>query len=83
MCGEPLADPTSGGARWAVGVRDLPPGADAPRRREDAEAGLQLIALVGLYDSPRPEVPDAVRHYHNFSAGGRRALRRAGVVLGA
>ncbi|TYB43928.1 cation-translocating P-type ATPase [Actinomadura chibensis] len=48
----------------AVAVRDLPPGADAPARREDAETGLRLVGLAGLYDPPRPEVADAVRRCH-------------------
>ncbi|TYK43606.1 cation-translocating P-type ATPase [Actinomadura decatromicini] len=49
----------------AVAVRDLPPGADAPARREDAETGLRLLGLAGLYDPPRPEVAEAVRRCHD------------------
>ncbi|MFG2088541.1 cation-translocating P-type ATPase [Spirillospora sp. NPDC048824] len=49
----------------AVAIRDLPSGADVPRRREDAEAGLRLVGLVGLYDPPRPQVADAVRRCHD------------------
>ncbi|MEV0665826.1 cation-translocating P-type ATPase [Actinomadura luteofluorescens] len=48
----------------AVADRDLPSGAGPPGRREDAETGLRLLGLVGLYDPPRPEVADAVRRCH-------------------
>ncbi|WP_200841640.1 cation-transporting P-type ATPase [Actinomadura sp. K4S16] len=48
----------------AVADRGLPPGAAPPERREDAETGLRLLGLVGLYDPPRPEVADAVRRCH-------------------
>ncbi|HEY8478392.1 MAG TPA: cation-transporting P-type ATPase [Spirillospora sp.] len=49
----------------AVAVRDLPPGAEAPARREDAETGLRLVGLVGLYDPPRPHVARAVARCHD------------------
>ncbi|MFI9297130.1 cation-translocating P-type ATPase [Streptomyces gardneri] len=48
----------------AVAVRDVPSGADLPSRRQDAESGLTLLGLVGLYDPPRPEVAEAVRRCH-------------------
>ncbi|MER7509494.1 cation-transporting P-type ATPase [Streptomyces lavendulae] len=48
----------------AVAVRDLPVGTVPPTRREDAETGLRLLGLVGLYDPPRPEVVAAVRRCH-------------------
>ncbi|WP_414027453.1 cation-translocating P-type ATPase [Cyanobium sp. ATX-6F1] len=35
--------------------------ADATNPPEDLEAGLILLGLIGLYDPPRPEVPDAIR----------------------
>ncbi|CNE41994.1 P-type HAD superfamily ATPase [Mycobacterium tuberculosis] len=49
----------------AVAVRDLPAGAEAPGRREEAETELRLLGLVGLYDPPRPQVADAVRRCHD------------------
>lgn len=49
----------------AVAVRDLPPGAGVPESRKEAEAGLRVIGLVGLYDPPRPQVADAVRRCHD------------------
>ncbi|RPK32359.1 Calcium-transporting ATPase 1 [Streptomyces sp. ADI91-18] len=49
----------------AVAVRDLPKGAATPARRQDAEGGLRLLGLVGLYDPPRPEVAEAVRRCHD------------------
>ncbi|WP_205718590.1 cation-transporting P-type ATPase [Actinomadura sp. WMMA1423] len=49
----------------AVADRDLPPGAALPQAREDAETGLRVLGLVGLYDPPRPEVADAVRRCHD------------------
>ncbi|MFF8841024.1 cation-translocating P-type ATPase [Streptomyces sp. NPDC015130] len=48
----------------AVAVRDVPSGAELPSRRQDAESGLTLLGLLGLYDPPRPEVADAVRRCH-------------------
>ncbi|MFG2231491.1 cation-translocating P-type ATPase [Streptomyces sp. NPDC048723] len=48
----------------AVAVRTLPAGAEVPTRRQDAETGLRLLGLVGLYDPPRPEVAAAVRRCH-------------------
>ncbi|WP_406080047.1 cation-transporting P-type ATPase [Streptomyces zaomyceticus] len=48
----------------AVAVRDVPSGAELPSRREDAESGLTLLGLVGLYDPPRSEVAEAVRRCH-------------------
>ncbi|WP_225800964.1 cation-transporting P-type ATPase [Streptomyces sp. NK15101] len=54
-----------GGMRvLAVAVRDLPPGAEPPPRRQDAESGLTLLGLVGLYDPPRSEVAEAVHRCH-------------------
>ncbi|TMR41023.1 cation-translocating P-type ATPase [Actinomadura geliboluensis] len=49
----------------AVAVRELPPGGEVPERREEAETGLRLLGLVGLYDPPRPQVADAVRRCHD------------------
>ncbi|MFF7444074.1 cation-translocating P-type ATPase [Streptomyces sp. NPDC008122] len=58
-------DLARGGMRvLAVAVRDLPPGAEPPSRRQDAETGLTLLGLVGLYDPPRPEVAEAVSRCH-------------------
>src|SRR5690606_8656489 len=48
----------------AVAVRDLPSGAGVPKSRKEAEAGLRVIGLGGLYDPPRPQVADAVRRCH-------------------
>ncbi|MFF4873100.1 cation-translocating P-type ATPase [Streptomyces sp. NPDC000961] len=48
----------------AVAVRHLPPGAEPPPHRQDAESGLTLLGLVALYDPPRPEVAAAVRRCH-------------------
>ncbi|WP_306324732.1 cation-translocating P-type ATPase [Streptomyces venezuelae] len=48
----------------AVAVRDVEPGSEPPSRRQDAESGLTLLGLVGLYDPPRPEVAEAVRRCH-------------------
>ncbi|MFF5924253.1 cation-translocating P-type ATPase, partial [Streptomyces flavochromogenes] len=48
----------------AVAVRDVPSGAELPSRRQDAESGLTLLGLVGLYDPPRLEVAEAVRRCH-------------------
>ncbi|MFF1511245.1 cation-translocating P-type ATPase [Streptomyces sp. NPDC058326] len=54
-----------GGMRvLAVAVRELPPGARPPARRQDAESALTLLGLVGLYDPPRSEVAAAVRRCH-------------------
>ncbi|WP_370415923.1 cation-translocating P-type ATPase [Streptomyces fradiae] len=54
-----------GGMRvLAVAARDLPSGTEPPSRRQDAESGLTLLGLVGLYDPPRPEVAEAVRRCH-------------------
>ncbi|WP_051301450.1 cation-translocating P-type ATPase [Actinomadura rifamycini] len=49
----------------AVAARDVPAGAAAPARREEAETGLHILGLAGLYDPPRPQVPDAVRRCHD------------------
>ena len=35
-----------------------------PQVREEAEADLRLLGLVGLYDPPRTEAADAVRRCH-------------------
>ncbi|MFE4684371.1 cation-translocating P-type ATPase [Streptomyces sp. NPDC056721] len=48
----------------AVAVRTLPDDARVPSHREDAETGLRLLGLVGLYDPPRQEVAAAVRRCH-------------------
>ncbi|WP_340456883.1 cation-translocating P-type ATPase [Streptomyces sp. A475] len=48
----------------AVAARTLPDDARVPSHREDAETGLRLLGLVGLYDPPRPEVAAAVRRCH-------------------
>lgn len=48
----------------AVAVRELPTGSEPPARRQEAETGLRLLGLVGLYDPPRPEVEAAVRRCH-------------------
>lgn len=48
----------------AVAVRDVPPGAAPPRARQEAERGLSLLGLLGLYDPPRPEVAAAVQRCH-------------------
>ncbi|WP_222871557.1 cation-translocating P-type ATPase [Nonomuraea sp. PA05] len=48
----------------AIAARDLPAGAAVPARREDAETGLHLLGLVGLYDPPRPEAAEAVARCH-------------------
>ncbi|MET9346355.1 cation-translocating P-type ATPase [Streptomyces termitum] len=48
----------------AVAVRDLAPHEGTPSRRQDAEARLTLLGLVGLYDPPRAEVAPAVRRCH-------------------
>jgi calcium-translocating P-type ATPase len=49
----------------AVARRRLPPGAEPPERREDAEAGLNLLGLIALFDPPRPEVAEAVARCHS------------------
>lgn len=41
----------------AVAMRDLPKGAATPARRHDAESGLRLLGLVGLYDPRGPRSP--------------------------
>ncbi|MFJ3099369.1 cation-translocating P-type ATPase [Streptomyces hydrogenans] len=48
----------------AVAIRDLGPDEETPARRQDAEVGLNLLGLVGLYDPPRAEVAAAVRRCH-------------------
>ena len=52
----------------AVAQRPLPAEAAAPRheelRAEELETELELLGLVGLYDPPRPEVPEAIRQCH-------------------
>ena len=49
----------------AVARRRLPPGAEPPERREDAESGLNLLGLIALFDPPRPEVAEAVARCHS------------------
>lgn len=51
----------------AVASRTLP---DPRPAREEAEAGLTLLGLVGMLDPPRPEVSESVR-----------AVRRAGIRI--
>ncbi|MEO3798177.1 cation-transporting P-type ATPase [Nonomuraea sp. B10E15] len=54
-----------GGLRvLAIADRPIPAGVTPPARRADAETGLRLIGLVGLYDPPRPEVAAAVSRCH-------------------
>jgi calcium-translocating P-type ATPase len=48
----------------AVARRRLPPGAEPPVQREDAECELSLLGLVALLDPPRPEVAQAVAECH-------------------
>jgi calcium-translocating P-type ATPase len=48
----------------AVARRELPPGAEPPAGREEAERELTLLGLVALFDPPRPEVADAVARCH-------------------
>ncbi|MFI8255187.1 cation-translocating P-type ATPase [Streptomyces filamentosus] len=48
----------------AVAVRELGPDEGTPARRQDAETGLTLSGLIGLYDPPRAEVAAAVRRCH-------------------
>ncbi|MET9923017.1 cation-transporting P-type ATPase [Streptomyces sp. NPDC006435] len=48
----------------AVAARDLPRGEEPPAHRQDAESGLTLLGLVGLYDPPRSEVAAAVGRCH-------------------
>jgi calcium-translocating P-type ATPase len=55
----------------ALARRRLPDASPPPERREDAEHDLCLLGLVGLFDPPRPEVPDAVAGCH---AAGIRIL---------
>lgn len=58
-------DMASSGMRvLAVATRDLSPAA-LPPSRDEAEAGVTLLGLVGLYDPPRPEVEGAVRRCHD------------------
>ncbi|MFG2006815.1 cation-translocating P-type ATPase [Spirillospora sp. NPDC048911] len=49
----------------AIAIRNLDAGAMMPTGRQEAETGLRLVGLVGLFDPPRPEVPDAVRRCHD------------------
>jgi calcium-translocating P-type ATPase len=55
----------------AVARRRLPAGAEPPADREAAEQELCLLGLIGLFDPPRPEVPEAVARCH---AAGIRIL---------
>ncbi len=48
----------------AIATRRLPASTAVPKRRDEAEADLLLIGLVGLYDPPRPQVAGAVRRCH-------------------
>ena len=59
----------------AFARRVLPPGAEIPAAREDAERDLCLTGLVAMQDPPRPEVPDAISRLH-------RAGIRVHVVTG-
>ncbi len=47
----------------AVAQRPLA-AAGLEQRAEDLETELELLGLVGLYDPPRPEVPEAIRQCH-------------------
>ncbi|GGV40772.1 magnesium-transporting ATPase [Actinomadura cremea] len=49
----------------AVAARGVPAHAAVPARRDEAETGLCILGLAGLYDPPRPQVPDAVRRCHD------------------
>jgi calcium-translocating P-type ATPase len=44
--------------------RVLPPGADVPGAREEAERDLCLVGLVAMQDPARPEVPAAIARVH-------------------
>jgi Ca2+-transporting ATPase len=50
----------------AVAQRPLSPEAQRGEelRAEELETGLELVGLLGLYDPPRPEVPEAIRQCH-------------------
>ncbi|MEU9947480.1 cation-transporting P-type ATPase [Streptomyces sp. NPDC047939] len=49
----------------AVAEKCLPEGSSPPSTRQEAESGLTLTGLVGLYDPPRTEVAEAVRNCHD------------------
>jgi magnesium-transporting ATPase (P-type) len=55
----------------AIARRRLPDGTEPPDQREEAERGLCLLGLIGLFDPPRPEVAGAVTGCH---AAGIRIL---------
>jgi phosphoserine phosphatase len=48
----------------AFARRVLPPGADVPGAREEAERDLCLVGLVAMQDPARPEVPAAIARVH-------------------
>jgi calcium-translocating P-type ATPase len=72
---EPAAEMAGRGLRvLAVYARSVDP-KERPERAEEAEADLELVALVGLHDPPRPEARLAL-------AACRRAGMRVAMVTG-
>jgi calcium-translocating P-type ATPase len=74
----------------AVARRFLP--GEAPEAREDAERSLTFLALVVLFDPPRPEVAEAVERCHaagirivvitgDYGATAAEVARRVGIGL--
>jgi len=49
----------------ALASRDLPPGAQVPKQRQDAESDLCLAGMAAMADSPRQAVPAAVACVHH------------------
>jgi potassium/sodium efflux P-type ATPase len=78
----------------AIGVRYLDDTIDIESmKNEDAESGLTLIGITGMYDPPRPEVKDAVTQCHNsgikiimitgdYEVTGLAIARQVGIVTG-
>ena len=75
----------------AIARRRLPPGADVPERREDAERDLCLLGLIALFDPPRAEVAEAVARCHaagiriivvtgDYGATAAEIARRVGIA---
>ena len=63
------ADLARQGFRVLAVARRRADGSLLTARAEELERDLELLGLVGLYDPPRPEVPEAIRQCHQAGIG--------------